>query len=273
QPFFVSLPTESVIWEDLLPVIIAVAIIPLVLVFAIASVRRRRSRRIQQKKDIERAIAQRFTDILSMRSIICRNNHGIPFYTTTFLAEDQDLDLTAGLASAVSSLVSEVSQRAMKKGEFDLIEREGFSILSHHGEYSTISLVSEGKLSSYMRERIAKLHNKLESRFTQEQLEDPMFGDHPELIQGLVYKHLNVGLLSKLTIDFQRFKEHKKDFSADERKFISYLAEIPPLDDGQISFYITTFTSSITRHGASLALAYTLLEKCFKLRIIYPITF
>ncbi|PWI47025.1 hypothetical protein CEE45_13710 [Candidatus Heimdallarchaeota archaeon B3_Heim] len=273
QPFFISLPTESVIWEDLLPVIFAVAIIPLVIVFTIASVRRRRSRRIQQKKDIERALAKRFTDILSMRSIICRNKHGIPFYTTNFMAEDQDLDLTAGLASAVSSLVSEVSQRAMKKGEFDLIEREGFSILSHHGEYSTISLVSEGKLSLYMRDRISKLHNELESRFTQEQLEDPMFGDHPELIRGLVYKYLNVGLLSKLTIDFQRFKELEKDFSEDERKFITYLAEIPPLDDGQISFYVTTFTSSITRHGASLALAYTLLEKCFKLRIIYPITF
>ncbi|MFX1336634.1 MAG: carboxypeptidase-like regulatory domain-containing protein [Promethearchaeota archaeon] len=271
EPFFVSLPSPSLNWEVILPLIITVAITPLVIAFAIVSVRRRHSRSIEKKKHIERVITQRFSEILSIRSIICRNNNGLAFYTKTFMEEGQDLDLAAGLTSAVSALVSEVSRRAIKKGEFDLIEREDFSILSHRGEYSTISVVSEGKLGSYSRERITDLHNTLESHFTQENLEDPMFGDHNEYVQGLVYKYLNLSILSKLTIDFNRFKAHEKKFSKDERKFINYLGEIPPLRDGLITFYVPTFTSSITRHGVSMAKAYSLLEKCFELRIVYPI--
>jgi hypothetical protein len=271
QPFIVNFPSKGLSLEEFLPIIITVAVTPLVIAFAIVSMRRRRSRKIERKQNIEKAIAQRFTDILSIRSVICRNNNGIAFYSKTFLEEGRDLDLTAGLTSAVSDLVSEVSQRAINRGEFDLIEREGFSILSHHGDYSTISIVSEGKLSNYMKDKITNLHDDLESHFTKEKLEDPIFETGNEVIQGLVYKYLNVGLLSKLTVDFNRFKKHEKRFSEEERKIIRYLAEILPLHDGRITFYVTTFTSSITRQGVSLAKAYSLLEKCFMLRIIYPI--
>jgi hypothetical protein len=272
QPFIVNISTESVVWEDLILVILAVGIIPLVFVFAVARVRRRRQRKVTAKKQKEMEIAQRFTDVLSIRSIICRNENGMAFYTENFLTETQDLDLTAGLTSAVSSLVAEVSQRAMKKGEFNLLEREGFSILSHHGKYSTVSLISEGKLSNFMKNKLAMLHDLIESRFSQEELEDPNLGDYPDIVRGMIYKQLNVGLLSKLTLDFARFEEHEKIFTDKERKYLEFLKGLPSLGENQIQFYITTFTSSITRHGVPLVKAYALLEKCFQLRIIYPIS-
>ncbi len=273
KSFFVSFPSNTLSWEEILPLVLGLSLIPIIFILALANIRRRRTRKIEKKKQIEIQISERFNDSLSLRSVICRNNNGLPFYTKTFLEDTQDLDLTAGLTSAVSDLVSEVSKRSMKKGEFDLIEREGFSILSHHGDYSTVSIISEGKLSPYMRERITELHNDIESQFTQENLEDPMFGDQSEYIQGLIYKYLNVVLLSKLTFDFNRFKEFKKNFTEEEKKYISYLSEIPAINDDRVTFYVTTFTSSITRHGVSLAAAYTLLEKCFRYRIIFPITF
>ncbi len=272
QPFIVGIPAEDVVWEDLLPLIIIFSIIPLVLVFAVTRVRRRRQRKVAVKKQIEIEIAQRFNDVLSIRSIICRNESGMPFYTENFLTESQDLDLTAGLTSAVSSLVTEVSQRAMKKGEFNLLEREGFSIMSRHGEYSTISLISEGRLSSFMKNKLSELHNTIESRFSQQELEDPSMGDYPEEIRGMVYKHLNVGLLSKLAVNFIRFKEQEEYFNEKERRQLDLIKELPPMNDGSIRFYVTTFTSSLTRSGVSLVNAYTLLEKCFQLRIIYPIS-
>ncbi len=272
RPFIVNISGESVVWEDILPMILAISLIPLALVFAVASIRRRRHKKATAKKQSEMELTQRFTDVLSIRSIICRNNFGMAFYTETFLAEAQDLDLTAGLTSAISSLMAEVSQRAMKKGEFNLLEREGFSILSHHGENSTISIVSEGRLSSFMKGKISKLHEALESRFTQHELEDPNLGDYPEEIRGMVYKHLNVGLLSKLTVNFERFDQQVGQFTESERKQLNFLRELPRMNDGQIQMYVPTFTSSITRHGVSLVKAYALLEKCFRLRIIYPIS-
>jgi hypothetical protein len=272
QPFIVSILGDSVVWEDIVPIILVVSAIPLILVFAVARVRRRRHKIASVKKQKEKEVTQQFTDVLSIRSIICRNNFGMPFYTENFLAESQDLDLTAGLTSAVSSLVTEVSQRAMKKGEFNLLEREGFSILSHHGENSTISLVSEGRLSSFMKGKIAELHEALESRFSQQELEDPSLGDYPEEIRGMVYKHLNVGLLSKLTVNFARFDEQVKKFTESEQKQLNFLRELPRMNDGQIHLYVPTFTSSIIHHGVSLVKAYALLEKCFRLRIIYPIS-
>jgi hypothetical protein len=272
QPFIVSISGGNITWEDYLPLIFVVAIIPLVFTFAVARVRRRRQRKISARKQLDMEIAQRFTDVLSIRSIICRNTFGMPFYTENFLTESQDLDLTAGLTSAVSSLVTEVSQRAMKKGEFNLLEREGFSILSHHGEKSTISLVSEGRLSKFMRGKLSELHNSIESRFNQQELEDPFSGDYSEEIRGMVYKHLNVGLLSKLTVNFSRFNEQEKLFSENERKQLNFLKELPSMSDGQLHFYVTTFTSSITRHGVSLVKAYALLEKCFRLQIVYPVS-
>ena len=273
QPFFLGIPAETMSLEDFLPIIIAVAIIPLVIAFTVTAVRRRYQRKASKKKQREMEIVKRFTDVLSIRSIICRNNYGMPFYTENFLTQAHDLDLTAGLTAAVSSLVTEVSQRAMKKGEFNLLEREGFSILSHHGENSTISLVSEGRLSDFMKGKISKLHDSLESKFTQQELEDPSLGDYPEEIRGMIYKYLNVGLLSKLTVNFTKFKDQEKSFSESERKQLGFLEEIPlRSDDGQISFYVPSFTSALTNNGIPLVRAYELLDKCFRLRIIYPIS-
>jgi hypothetical protein len=272
QPFFLSIPSEAQTWEDFLPLIFAVAVVPLAIALMVATIRRRYQRKASTKRRREKEIVQRFTDVLSIRSIICRNNFGMPFYTENFLTEVHDLDLTAGLTAAVSSLVAEVSQRAMKKGEFNLLEREGFSILSHHGENSTISLVSEGRLSNFLKTKITELHHSIESRFSKQELEDPSLGDYPEEIRGMIYKYLNVGLLSKLKVDFKQFEDQEKLLTENERKQLNFLKELPSMSDGQISFYVPTFTSSLTSHGVSLVKAYALLEKCFRLRIIYPIS-
>ncbi|NHJ02924.1 MAG: hypothetical protein EAX86_12380 [Candidatus Heimdallarchaeota archaeon] len=273
QPFFVSLPLQTITWEEVLPIIIGGVSIPLIIVLAVVGIRRKQQRKALAKKQRDKEIAQQFSDILSIRSIICRNKFGLPFYTENFITQTQDLDLTAGLTSAVSNLVTEVSQRALKKGEFDLLEREGFSILSHHGEYSTISIVSEGRLSPYMKGKIVQLHDTIEVRYDQENLNDPSMGEYPEEFRGLIYKYLNVGLLSKLTLDVKRLQEKEKQFSENERKQLYYLTEhLPKQQNVQIAFYITTFTSSLTSKGISLVKAYKLLEKCFRLKIIYPIS-
>ena len=73
-------------------------------------------------------------------------------------------------------------------------------------------------------------------------------------------------------MDFARFEEHEKIFTEKERKYLEFLKGLPSLGENQIQFYVTTFTSSITRHGVPLVKAYALLEKCFQLRIIYPIS-
>jgi len=271
-PYTFILPTVPPELADVLPLFFLVGFIPLTLAFFLVSVRKTHQRRVYRKKKREKDVALRYSDVLSIRSIICRNNSGLPFYTENFLYTDSDLDLTAGLTSAVSNLVSEVSQQELTKGKFDLLEREGFSILSHTNEYSTVSVVSEGRLSDFMRENIKTLHDVLENRLSQDQLEDPMFGDDPSEVQQLVYQYLMVGLLRPLCVDSDTIKIQRKSFTKTQRKWFNYVYQIPSLIDGQLIFYVMTFISILSLHGIPRAHIYEFLEKCYRFGILQPLS-
>lgn len=268
QPYFVNLPVEGLSLEDLLPILTIVGVVPLVFVFLVVSVRKKRQRKFKTKKRKEMNIIQRFSDILSIRGIICRNSSGIPFYTENFITDGQDLDLAAGLTSAVSELVSEVSRRSLNKGEFDLLEREGFSILSHHNEYSTISIISEGKLSEIFRSKVAELHSVLEEHFTYEELEDPFLADHPDEIKKLLHQYLMTGILRPLKVNFEQLNKRLKYFTKKEQSELNIINKIPTIIEGHLVFHVNTYTSVMQKHGVSLVDAYSLLDKCYFLKII-----
>jgi hypothetical protein len=268
QPYFFSLPVEGLSFEDLLPLLTIVGVVPLIFVFLVVSIRKKRQRKFKAKKRKEMRLIQRFSDILSIRGIICRNSSGIPFYTENFVADGQDLDLTAGLTSAVSELVSEVSRRSLNKGEFDLLEREGFSILTHHNEYSTISIISEGKLSEITRSKLAQLHSILEEYFTYDELEDPFLSDHLDKIKKLIYRYLMTGILRPLKVNFEQLSKGMKHFTKKEELELRIIDKIPTIKEGHLVFHVNTYTSVMQKHGVSLVNAYSLLDKCYFLKII-----
>jgi hypothetical protein len=272
QPYFYNFPVKPIDISNLVQIVVIISFITLILAFLIISAQKSRQRKYTFNKRKEMNIIQRFSDILSIRDIICRNKVGLAFYTEKFGSDDQDLDLTAGITSAVSNIVSTVSQRVSEKGEFDLLEREGFSILSHHNNYSTISIISEQKLSKFTRVKIIELHESLEGRFTKENLEDPFFENKSDEIRTMVYKYLMVGLLRPLMFDQERLSKMIRHFSKKEQSLLECISDIPSLVNDHIVFYIMTYTSSMREKNVSLADAYYLLEKCYFLKIIRNIT-
>ena len=262
---------DSLDLNDLLPILGLVAIIPLLFALSAMVLRRSYQRRKNIKKQREKEIITRFSDILNFRAIICRNNDGVAFYSEKFLGKSQDLDLTAGLTSAVSNLVTEVFQKKIRKGEFDLLEREGFGILSHNGEYSTITIISEGKLSTSMRKQIENLHDEIEKQVSKEELESGGIKQKQAVIRPLLDKHLKVGLLRPLFLDQLLLKKKQDQFNKTEQKWLNAIQQIPSLvGAGKIVFYMMAFTSILETKGVLFIKAYTFLEKCYNLGIVKP---
>ncbi|MFX1516689.1 MAG: hypothetical protein ACFFC6_10290 [Promethearchaeota archaeon] len=242
------------------------------LIFLIVPVRKKYQGRRRKKMEHKKAIIQRFSDILNIRAVICRNAHGLAFYSENFLTMAHDLDLAAGLTSAITNLVTELSQRELKSGQFDLLERENFGILSHHGEYSTISVVSEEKLSEYTKERIIELHAAIEEELSQQELEDYNIREPSSKSQTLVYDHLLLGLLRQLHFDYKLFKARKEQFKESEIRLVNLLQQMPSLVDGQIIFYVSTFISNLSLYGIPTYDIYLFLEKCYQLKVISPLS-
>jgi hypothetical protein len=272
EPYFFDVPINSLKWSDLIPLLVVVGVISAILVtvalVTVTLARKRRQTRIRAQKRKQKGIVDRSSDIFSLRVLICRNHFGLAFYTENFVGSDQDEDMIAGLTSAMSSMVTDIVQRDINSGEFDTLEREGFSILSYHGKYTTISLISEEKLSSFMKTKMRELANQIESRFTQEELEGPLVSELKERTKKLVYEILPLGLRHPLTVDYKLLKEKKKYFKKNERKWFDYVSKIPSFIDGQLAFYSLTFISSLALHGIPLVKSFNFLDRCYKLGII-----
>ncbi|MFX1510983.1 MAG: hypothetical protein ACFFCQ_00130 [Promethearchaeota archaeon] len=272
QPYFFNLPAQTFEWMDLVPLLITVGIIPALLVTFVFMARKRRQHQILIKKRKLKEIIDRSSDIFSLRALICRNQFGLAFYTENFIESGQDEDMIAGITSAMSRMVTDIAQREIKSGEFDVLEREGFNILSYHGQYTTTSIISEEKLSSFMKMKMSLLTNQIESKFSQEELEGLMTRELREKTKKLVYEILPVGLLQPLTVDFKLFKHKKKLLQKNERKWFKYVTEVPSFVDAQPVFYASTFISSLTVHGIPLVKAFCLLENCYNLDVIRNLT-
>jgi hypothetical protein len=263
-----NIPVESIEWSDLIPLLTIVGIVPVILVTFSLMVRKRRQTRIQAKRRKQKAILDRFSDIFSLRAIICRNRFGLTFYTENFVGGGQDEDMIAGLATAVTGMVTDIAQREIRGGEFDTLEREGFSILSYHGDHSIITLISEEKLSSFMKTKMKELVNQIESHITKEDLEILMIeSETREKTLKLVYEGLPVGLLQPLTLDNELLKQKKKYFKK-EKKWFRYVNELPSFVDAQLVFYAMTFITSLTTKGIPLVRVYRFLEDCYDLSVI-----
>ncbi|MFX0086903.1 MAG: hypothetical protein ACFFAU_14675 [Candidatus Hodarchaeota archaeon] len=272
QTYNIYLPANAMKWTDLVPLLIVVGVIPALLVTLTFVVRKRHLNRrlIQKRKQME--IIDRNTDIFSLRVLICRNHFGTTLYTENFVGSGQDGDMIAGITTAMSSLVTDIAQREINSGEFDSLEREGFSILSHHGNYITISLISEGKLSSFMKRKMQELVNQIESHISKEELESVLQLDLKERIKRLVYEILPIGLLRPLTVDLKLLTEKKNHFKKNERKLFEHLAEVPSFIDAQQVFHAMTLISSFTVHGIPLVKAFRFLEECYNLGVIRNIS-
>ncbi|MFX0120814.1 MAG: LamG-like jellyroll fold domain-containing protein [Candidatus Hodarchaeota archaeon] len=248
--------------SDLIPLLVLVGALPAFLITAILLARKYHQTRLLTRKRKKKEIMDRISDILSLRVIICRNKCGVAFFTDSYAGYGQDEDMIAGITSAMSSMVSEIAERNINSGEYDILEREGFSILSYHGKYTTISMVSEEKLSLYLKMKMQKLGYKIESRFTQEELEGLITPQLVKDVEKIVLEILPIRLLRPLTFDQSLFKANIKQFTKNERKMSELISEIPSFIDGQHAFYAINFISSLTLNGIPLIEAFNFLEHC-----------
>ncbi|MFX0185925.1 MAG: hypothetical protein ACFE95_22805, partial [Candidatus Hodarchaeota archaeon] len=247
---------------------LAVSLITVIVISFVLLIKRSYQKRIAVQKKRQKEIVDKGSDIFSLRAIICRNQFGLAFYTENFIGSGQDEDMIAGLTSAMSSMVTEIAQQEIGSGEFDSLEREGFNILSYHGESFTISIISEEKLSSFMKMKMRELANQIESHFTKEELESSLISEFKERAKRLIYETLPLGLLQPLTVDFNLLEQEKKHFKKNEVKWLDYIAEIPSFIDGQQAFYAMTFISSLTVRGIPLVKAFHFLDRCYELGVI-----
>ncbi|UCG01078.1 MAG: DUF2341 domain-containing protein [Candidatus Heimdallarchaeota archaeon] len=254
--------------SDLLPLLVLVGVLPAFLITAMIIARKYHQTRVLTQKRKKKKIIDRISDILSLRVIICRNKSGIAFFTNSFAGYGQDEDMIAGITSAMTSMVSEIAERKINSGEYDILEREGFSILSYHGKYSTISMISEEKLSLYMKKKMQKLAYEIENHFTQEELEGLITPELSKGVEKIVLEILPIRLLRPLIFDQSLFITNINQFSKYERKMSEYISEIPSFIDGQHTFYAINFISSLTVQGVPLIKAFNFLEHCYKSEII-----
>ncbi len=270
EPYFFNIPANTIEWSELIPLLVVVGVIPVVLITFSLMVRKRRQTRIRTKRSKQKEILDRSSDIFSLRVVICRNRFGLAFYTENFMGGGQDEDMIAGLTTAMTSMVTDIAQREINSGEFDILEREGFSILSYHGDYTTISLISEEKLSSFMKMKMRELVHQIESQIAKEELEPliDLDSDLRERTKNLVYEKLSVGLLRPLTVDFELLTEKKNYFKKNEQKWFEYVSDIPSFIDAQLVFYAMTLITSLTVHGIPLVKVFRFLEDCYNLGVI-----
>ena len=253
---------------ELIPLLVAVGVIPVVLIFFSLMVNRKRQTRILTKRRKQEEILDRSSDIFSLRVIICRNHSGLTFYTENFVGGGQDEDMIAGLTTAISGVVTDISKRKINSGEFDTLEREGFSVLSYHGDYTTLSLISEEKLSSFIRLKMKELSHRIESQITEEELNVLITPKLRDKAKKLVYELLPVGLLRPLTFDNELLAQKMNHFKKNEQKWFKYVEEVPSFIDAQLVFYAMTFITSLTVHGIPLVKAFRFLEDCYNLGVI-----
>ncbi len=257
---------------DLIPLLVVVGVVPAFLIIVAVLARRRQQTRIYRKRQKVKSIEEKLADIFSLRAILCRNMFGVPFYTENFVEERRDGELIAGLTSAMTDFVSQVAQRDISSGEFDVLEREGFNILSYHGEYSTTTLIAETKPSSYIKDKLVEITDQIESKFSRNRLQDSEISGTQEPIKKILYKTLPLGLFKPLIVDEERLKKRKKHFSKDEIKWFEYVKEVPSFIDGQQVFYAMTFITSLTLHGIPLTQAFSFLETCYELDVVRNLT-
>ncbi|MFX1505818.1 MAG: hypothetical protein ACFFDC_06840 [Promethearchaeota archaeon] len=267
--FHIELPRD-ITGDILISSGVVVLIIVFLLIF-ISIVRTKRRQRVYSKTRMEIEIGEKASDIFSLRAIICKNKYGLPLYTQNFGGQDQDGDLIAGLSTAMSDFVSQLAQRTIGSGEFDVLEREGFTILSYHSESIIISIVSVERVSSYMKKQLIKISNQIEQAIPIEDLETAVISKQEE-IKIIIYEFLPLGILHPLTIDFKVAKERRKKLQKKERKLLHSFKKIPSFIEGKQIFYATTFISVFTARGISFIQAFNFLEHCYTLGILKPYT-
>ncbi len=266
--FIYEIPVDFPDLTELIPVIVLAAIIPVLFIITLLSVRKRHQSQIVVQKRKKKVIVDKISDIFSLRVVICRNHAGVAFYTEKFAGYGQDEDMIAGITSAMSSMVSEIAERKIKSGEYDTLEREGFNILSYHGKYTTISIISEEKSSLYMKTKMQRIASQIEIHFTKEELEGLITPELTENVAKIVLEVIPIKLLKPLTIDYSVLDKNLPKFKKNEKKMSDLISEIPSFIDGQHSFYADNFISSLTVHGISLIKAFNFLEKCYNMGII-----
>jgi hypothetical protein len=243
------------------PIQIMILIILLVLIsITLISLKSYQNRKKTQK-DIQNEIESRFKDLLNLRGILCRNNHGILFYGENFRFKDQDGDLIAGITTAMSTLVDQVSAHSLEEGEFDILERGKFGIFSHQGKFSVLSLVSSGKLSKYTLDRLVTIHKQIEGHFNPDELDSILNGEIKGEVKRIIYDNLPLGLLKPLLVENAVLKAKLNTFKKTEKKIYQIIHNVPSFIEGLQVFYALTLISSLTAQGITLTDAILFLEK------------
>jgi hypothetical protein len=268
--FMLNKPIDNFELSDIIPLLALVSIVPTIILSFALLIRKKHKEQLRSKIKKEIEIGEKASDIFSLRGIICRNMHGLAFYKENFVKTDQDGDMLAALSTAVSDFVSQISQRNINPGELDTIEREGFTVLSYYGHYTIISVISEEKLSSFMRKKLRKASESIESVIPREELDRGIIFDVEEKIKQPLYETLHLGLLHPLIIDYENLENAKKHFNKDEKKWFDLLLSIPSFIDGKQVFYATTFISSLNLQRISTLKAFNFLEHLYEHGLIKP---
>jgi hypothetical protein len=254
-------------WE-IIPLVILTSFISVGTVLSVLIVRNKHRKHRKKMIEKEMKIGEKFSDLFSLRAILIRNRYGLPLHSMNFTTTSSDSSLLAGLSSAISEFVSYVSQRSIKEGEFDTLERSKFNFLSYHGKYIIISAISKEKLSSYMKDQLRSIVLNVESTLLLEELDSELTTDYKAQIQCIIDDFLPLGFIYPLMVDYSNLESLSKHLRKDERKLLKYLIEIPSFIEHQQVFYVTSFVSSLTAHKVSLLKVLSFLEHCYDLGII-----
>lgn len=153
-----------------------------------------------------------------------------------------------------------------------MFERERFIILSHHNNYSTISIITERTFGDAMRKNIIQLHEAIERRFTQNDLENIYSIVIQEEVRKMVYTYLIVGLLGPFIFEKNQLSKMKKYLNKREHSLVAYIGKIPSFIDGHLTLNFKMYSSIMKENNIPLAEAYSLFEKCYFLKIFRNIS-
>ncbi|MHA2294647.1 MAG: hypothetical protein ACXADA_01450 [Candidatus Hodarchaeales archaeon] len=220
--------TQVFFLEDIMDLLLYfLLVIVLILVFIITIsyfvLRRRKATRKRETtiKSVRDESKQRIDEITSINRIFCRHIHGVTFYNKKLHGADTDTDAIAGVSTAISSFIDDmVEQSTVNKG-IERMERGKFAMLSYHSEKATITVISTGKLSHFFEWMLENAMKEIENVF-KDDLKDFYSSDQisSNEIDGIVRKHLPIGLVDLLTFDRELFMKKAKKLPKIQRSVI-----------------------------------------------------
>ncbi|MDH5647323.1 MAG: hypothetical protein OEZ01_15040, partial [Candidatus Heimdallarchaeota archaeon] len=172
-----------------------------------------------------------------IKQIILRDQNGIPIYQEKFQSSSTDVSLITGISTAITTFLDELNEN--KAFGFEIIQRQGISILSHKLENSTLILISESEIPSIFLQTIKDSHLKIEKEFG-EVIKKQYFQADTNFSEGVSQifeeEELKIGLIRGFNIIERDMKIRNKFILKDKFKIqlyeqIQYLIDEIEMED------------------------------------------